>query len=237
MRKATIDDRNILKEFVSRDYARSYFAALGLEKSWSTFKDIYMTDEAALFHRASGNLQYVSFAQDDSFSSLVRTLTFNHLIGSRQMCDHLGLPIERLGAYIAKLDKEDYVPKTSFALPIEVDDLRSIENLYERVFSGYPKADYMKSKLLSGRGIGFGIKKDDMVSVAQSDFYSLIVGVATHPNYVRQGYAQACLHKLLEKMFQTQRSVYLQYDDPYAGKLYEKLGFKVIDQVAFYTRS
>ncbi|MCH4886885.1 GNAT family N-acetyltransferase [Acidaminobacter sp. JC074] len=237
IRKATIDDLSYIKSFVSRDYARNYFIALGLEKGYSTFKDIYMGDEAILFHRASGNLQFANYREDDGgFKDLIKTLDFKYLIGSKTMCHVLGLDIDHEGAYISELKKDDFVYEDTSASIIGLDDLEDIEGLYKKVFSGYPKVSYMKDKLISNRGTGYKIVKEKICSVAQSDFKRLIVGVATDPACQRMGYARACMMALMKTMFETEDSVYLQYDDKGAGKLYESLGFKRIDQVIHYKR-
>lgn len=237
MRKATIDDLKFLKEFVSRDYARNYFIALGLEKGFDTYKEIYIGDDAILFHRASGNLQYVSYNGDSKpFVELVKNLEFNYLIGPKSMCEELALEVDHLGGYISELKKKDFVYQISDARIMTVSDLKQVEDLYAKVFTGYPKADYMAEKLNSDRGIGYIVEQDELLSVAQSDFYRLIVGVATSPNHLKKGYALKSMMALMNKMFEKESSVYLQYDSDIAGNLYKKLGFKVIDRVVYYRR-
>ncbi len=237
IRKATLEDLSFLKSFVSKDYARSYFIALGLERGYSTFKDIYIGEEAVLFHRASGNLQFINYGSDDGgFKELIKTLEFNSLIGPKSMCDVLDLKVDYYGAIISKLDRKDYIYEKNNANIISTSDLYAIENLYKKVFSGYPKANYMKDKLMSQRGTGYMIEKNGIRSVAQSDFNILVVGVATDPEYQRMGYARECMIELMNEMFKKETSVYLQYDDLGAGKLYKSLGFKKVDQVVHYMR-
>jgi len=237
IRKATLEDLSFLKSFVSKDYPRNYFIALGLERGYSTFKDIYIGEEAVLFHRASGNLQFINYGSDDGgFKELIKSLEFNRLIGAKSMCDVLGLKVDYYGAIISKLDRKNYEYEMNDASIISLSDLYAIENLYKKVFSGYPKANYMKDKLMSQRGTGYMIKKDGILSVAQSDFNILIVGVATDPEYQRMGYAKECMMELMNEMFKKETSVYLQYDDLGAGKLYKSLGFKKVDQVVHYMR-
>ena len=237
MKKATKEDLQFLKDFVSRDYPQNYFIALGLEKGFETYKDIYIGKDAILFHRASGNLQYASYEGDAiPFRELVKTLEFDQLIGPKSICDALGLTVDYLGGYIAKLDKKDFKYLQNEAREMTVHDLEAVEALYAKVFPGYPKKAYMKEKLDDGRGVGYVIERNGLVSVAQSDFHRLIVGVATDPEHLKKGYAFRCMMALMNKMFETQSSVYLQYDSDVAGKLYEKLGFKVMDRIVYYRR-
>lgn len=226
-----------VESFVSKDYARNYFIALGLKRGYDTYKSIYMFEGHMLFHRASGNLQFAYESGDISHvKDLINDLEFQTLIGAKSTCHQLGLKVVKQGAYIAALKKEDYLHIASDAEQLSVEDLYQVEDLYAMIFPGYPKVQYMKEKLESTRGVGYCIKDKAIVSVAQSDFHALIVGVATHPDHLRKGHALKCMHALIQSMFQTQDTVYLQYDNPDAGKLYDQLGFKIIDQVIHYKR-
>jgi hypothetical protein len=237
MKIAERRDLDYIEALVASDYARHYFIALGLKKGLETYQTIYMNGENILFHRASGNIQFVYKGGNiTAVKELLKTLSFKTLIGAKSTCSALGLKVAKEGAFIAELKKEDYQPVVSTAVLIELEDLEAIQILYQKVFSGYPKVAYMKEKLISKRGIGFKLVKDSIVAVAQSDFNQLIVGVATDPEHLRNGHALNCMHGLIQEMFKTETSVYLQYDSLRAGKLYKALGFKVIDQVMHYER-
>jgi len=237
MKELTIVDSLYIESLIAKDYARHYFIALGLKKGFDTYKKIYNHKDNILFHRASGNLQLVRLNDDlGPIKDLIHKMDFKTLIGPRSTCYDLGLKVVKEGAFIAELKKEDYQYVDSHASRISIDDLQAIEDLYKKVFPGYPKLAYMEEKLLDKRGSGFMLASDHIMSVAQSDFGQLIVGVATDPSDLRHGYAEVCMHALLHDMFKSESKVYLQYDNPIAGRLYEKLGFKIIDQVMHYVR-
>lgn len=241
IRKATASDWEAIWTFVERDIARNYFIALSLIRGRETYKDIYIEDQKGiLFHRISGNLQFINYgkASLELFNELISELEFEKLIGPQSMCQGLDLELDYEGAIISALDKIRYHTTMDFSKTERVDvaDLEAIEELYSQLFTGYPKMSYMKDKLLSYRGIGYLIKADKLVSVAQSDFGCLIVGVATDRNHQHQGYATLCLNALINEMFETHDTVYLQYDNPNAGRLYESLGFRPIDQVIHYKK-
>lgn len=243
--KGKNEDLDSIKSYVSKDYARNYFIALGLLSEKSVFKDIYLEwdhgIQGILFHRISGNLQYVSYEEHDNSEliALLQTLEFDLLISPESFCRHLEsvLEVKHRGAIIAELKKEDYSPLiVSEVMPLTVADLDEVISLYDKVFTGYPKLEFMKNKLISGRGIGKVIKEDDVIAVAQSDFSKVIVGVATDPKFQKKGLGTKCLHSLIQNLFLDETSLFLQYDNPSAGRIYEKLGFKPVDQVFHYQK-
>lgn len=228
---------NTLQAMVAKNYPRNYFVALSLAKDQTCYKKIYVYDGHYLLHRKSGNLQFVyEHGSYDKVKEQLKSMTFNELIGPASICEPLELKIRKKGAFIAMLKKADYQPVPFHARPMTLDDLGDVVHLYSNTFKGYPKVPYMRDKLLNHRGLGYVIEKEKIIAVAQSDFYELIVGVATDPEFQHQGYATDCMHAIIQKVFETKEAVYLQYDDDNAGKLYEKLGFKVIDQVMHYER-
>ncbi len=196
IRKANEQDMSIILEYVSKDCARNYFILMGLIKGPQTFKDIYIEDDteikALLFHRQSGNIQFVAYSDYDSigFNELIKTLDFKYLISPYSFTKSLepSLKVVKTGAYIAECTKQNFnpIPIQSLALRLTSFDLEQVEALYSKVFSGYPKVKYMKTKLSEGRGIGYQITTDKLVSVAQSEFGYVIVGVATDPSYQKK---------------------------------------------------
>jgi hypothetical protein len=234
-----------LFQWLNRDPARNYFILLTLKKNPSIYSEIWMDENkegihTAIFKRKSGNLQ-ISLSKGFEMLGIKEWLIkhdFNTLISPRSYCEPFEslLKLKKKGAEIACLKKNDYQPveiqKRLYNL--ETKDLQAVEALYSSVFSGYPKVDYMKEKLLSKRGIG--VYLEGMKAVAQSDFDLLIVGVATQINHQKKGCGMLVMHGLLQKMFITKEAVYLQYDDEIPKKLYYKLGFRKIDQVYHYEK-
>lgn len=120
--------------------------------------------------------------------------------------------------------------------PLTCEDLPEVSALYDRVFDHHMSLKQMKEKLESGRGRGAVIRRGGcIVSVGQTEFEesgsALIVGVATAPEYRQQGLAEACLRSLSDSLLASGKTLWLQYDNPAAGKLYEKLGYELADRV------
>ncbi len=243
-----------LKDFIAQDNARNYFIRLGLESDKDVFKSVYVEldgseqYQAALFHRASGNLQF--YAKDSfevsGFASIIKNLEFGCLIGPASFCDKFidkdlfesikdGAILAALTDRKRQYDFESFPEVTS----LRIGDLEEVETLYKEVFESFSPLDVMKEKLKSGRGRGVLIREGNQIlAVAQSEFESpksaLIVGVATRPGYERRGLATMCLEVLCKELMQEGKNLFLQYDNIDAGRIYERLGFMAFDRVRHY---
>ncbi len=86
--------------------------------------------------------------------------------------------------------------------------------------------------------IGYGaFLNGEMISVAkttaENDISAMVVGVATKKEYRKRGYASAMVaHVCEESLSLGKRFVCLFYDNPEAGKIYRKIGFKEIGKYA-----
>lgn len=113
--------------------------------------------------------------------------------------------------------------------------LDRVVQIYEGVFKSFAKKDYMTRKIEANRGRGVvAIQDGEMVAVAQTDYESreaaLVVGVATQLHHQGRGYGRAVMVQLCTQLVSEGKTLYLQYDSPTAGKLYDSLGFKQIEQ-------
>ncbi len=61
---------------------------------------------------------------------------------------------------------------------------------------------------------------------AENSLNGTIVGVATDANYRNRGYAMSSVTNLCKGMIENNKKVILFYNNPDAGKLYKKIGFK-----------
>ena len=74
-------------------------------------------------------------------------------------------------------------------------------------------------------------------STAENDNTAMIIGVGTHPKYRNRGLASKCLIKLCKELLAENIKPCLFYDNEEAGKLYNKLGFKTIDNWSIYYKN
>ena len=64
--------------------------------------------------------------------------------------------------------------------------------------------------------------------VAESDASAMIVGVATRQGHRNRGYATACVYRLVCDLQKNGKSACLFFNNPAAGTIYHRLGFKGI---------
>lgn len=256
IRQVLQSELSVVEKLIKQDCARNYFVCLGLESSKTPFDSILGEwDEkenlkAVLFKRKTGNLQFYSPGNFDAdgFAEYIHNMDFKALIGPSSYCDRfMGRNLfTRVidGAIIAKLSSQvSSISGHSFleVKPLRIGDLDQVVKLYEKVFSGFSPKAVMEEKLGKDRGRGVCIRhKGEIVCVVQSEFEmahsALVVGVATDPDFQGRGLASKCLKVLCSQLLTEGKDLYLQYDNGDAGRIYEKLGFRPIDQVKHYVK-
>ena len=244
----------LLMSFLKNDVARNYFILLGLYSKKTIFDKIYGDFNgkdlgAVLFKRKSGTLQFYTGGDFNinGFTKIIKGLDYKGLIGARSYCDDFfdrGLfSTKKEGAYISKLDGNSQIQAVdeNKLHKLQVEDLDDVLEIYKDVFVGFSPKEIMEEKLRTNRGRGICYKEDGRIlSLAQTEFEtedsSLIVGVATHNSHRNKGLATLCMLNLIYQLRRENKDIFLQYDNLEAGRIYERLGFKTIDQVIHYIK-
>ncbi len=120
------------------------------------------------------------------------------------------------------------------------EDAERVYELIEQIeeFQAVNSVDRIKQKITTRSGRIYYVENEngEMVSIAQTSAENsksaMIVGVATLPDYRRNGYMSTCLSKLCMDVMSEGKSLCLFYDNPNAGSIYHRLGFKSIDNWA-----
>lgn len=126
----------------------------------------------------------------------------------------------------------------------QVDDSERIYNCIGEIkeFNSYlNEVSRIKQKLETNTGRVYYIEDaGKMVSVSQTtaenSMSAMVVGVATLEAYRGQGLMSRCLSKLCLDVLNEGKTLCLFYDNPSAGKVYHKLGFKTIDNWVMVNR-
>jgi len=89
------------------------------------------------------------------------------------------------------------------------------------------------SSLESGTSRRYIVEMDGRIvstaaSTAESSDMAMIIGVATHKDYRKRGLASKVVSKLCSDLLNWGRTPCLFYDNPEAGKIYNRLGFREI---------
>lgn len=132
-----------------------------------------------------------------------------------------------------------------FSLDIKkanVSDAKRVFDLIAQIeeFHSVPLERTIK-KIETNTGRIYYIEENDsMVSVSQTTaenrYSAMIVGVATLPGYRKKGYMSMCLSKLCIDCLEDEKTLCLFYDNPKAGSVYHKLGFKTIGKWIMLTK-
>jgi predicted GNAT family acetyltransferase len=137
------------------------------------------------------------------------------------------------------LKEQTVYPNLEVKEAITETDFRNVFRLLAQIeeFSMNKKDEdkYVEDQVLwSDRKTTYFIEKDGIAiatatATAETNLNAMVVAVATDPNHRNQGYATVVMKALIHKYGTIkQKDLCLFYDNPSAGKIYERLGFKPI---------
>ncbi len=148
--------------------------------------------------------------------------------------------------YFCELKKaESLLEDTSEVKLAEISDKyripEFINNIKEFNHSHNITPEQFEKKLITNSGKSYYIEnsKGELVSIAQTtaenSMSAMVVGVATRPDYRRKGLVSKCMSKLCMDYIQEGKTLCLFYDNPEAGKIYNRIGFKEIEKWTMIT--
>lgn len=113
-----------------------------------------------------------------------------------------------------------------------VSDAGEIAAIQRRVFpDSVVRVEQLREDIKNNHRWVYFIKEDGkIVTVATATAFTndaaMIIGVGTLPDYTMRGYATICVTKLCEELHKTNRGAVLFYNNPKAGSIYHKIGFR-----------
>ena len=145
--------------------------------------------------------------------------------------------------YFCELATRDSLPTLKQTEDIKIateEDSERVQHLMDQIeeFMSSDSAERIRQKIRTRQGRVYYIENEEgvMVSIAQTSAENsksaMIVGVATLPDYRCKGYMTRCMTKLCQDIMAEGKTLCLFYDNPKAGKIYHRLGFKNIDNWA-----
>ena len=174
----------------------------------------------------------------NGFYNIMKNIDFKALSGEKTIIEqfqHLFEFNQKTDMHFCKLDNIYNLENSNLSTQIKrlgLNKVDSIIKLHEKIdeFDKFP-LEIVKRSFKSGRA--YYIEKDkEVVSIAQTtaenSISAMIIGVCTHPEYRKKGYASACVSHICKDLLKENKTLCLFYDNPKAGKIYEKLGFKDI---------
>jgi predicted GNAT family acetyltransferase len=133
---------------------------------------------------------------------------------------------------LVKLDSHYIMERPS------VEDAEEIYSLREQIieFNDFKTTIESQREMLKGEmGRYFVIRLEGKIvscaaTTAENSMSAMVVSVMTHPEYRKRGLGGTCVHKICEELLGEGKGLCLFYDNPKAGSVYRKLGFKEIGQ-------
>ncbi len=120
-------------------------------------------------------------------------------------------------------------------LPRLIDLLKSIPEFSDAEFS----VEKRRHSYEKGVSRSYVIEEDGVFvssasTTAENSMSAMIVAVCTHPDYKKRGFASQCMTKLCREVLEEGKELCLFYDNPEAGKIYKRIGFKDIGYWSMY---
>ncbi|MTH55669.1 GNAT family N-acetyltransferase [Bacillus mangrovi] len=145
--------------------------------------------------------------------------------------------------YYAKCDRltgKGTFEKVKKASPSEAEKIIELYGHIEE-FSTNENVESRRRNMEKGVARTYYIEEDGkMVSSAstgaENTLSAMVVGVCTLDAYKRRGYASQCMLNLCTDLLQEGRELCLFYDNPEAGAIYKRIGFKDIGMWTMYER-
>lgn len=248
-------DADLLYDMAREDIARNYFICYTIDNG-QAYEKVWQIDlNIGVFLRRTGLVQVairpginvetyriplIELMSEIKWKQAVVTESVMRVFAELAPC----MPIEK-AAIISACEPLDFESSKHVLSDLTFEKLTEahldrVVQIYEGVFKSFAKKGYMTKKIESKRGRGVVAFLDgEMVAVAQTDYESpeaaLVVGVAAEVNRQGKGYGRAIMEQLCDQLVSEGKTLYLQYDSPIAGKLYESLGFKQIEQNYYVT--
>ncbi|NLC96386.1 MAG: GNAT family N-acetyltransferase [Erysipelotrichaceae bacterium] len=134
-------------------------------------------------------------------------------------------------AYLLSLDKLLEEVDTSEVVKGEDRDIDQLVESEIKVFKNKINVDAYKDEIRNNSKRFHIIKKDGKIisaasTSAESTYSAMIVGVFTLEEYRNNGYAKKVVISLCKELINENKTCCLFFDNPIAGNMYRKIGFK-----------
>lgn len=256
-RKAIEEDRDLVLEYLNDEPAFNLFIIGDIENFGfeEDFQDVYIDicegEIKCVLLRYKSNV--IPYFKDNKYDvtelrKIMSTIDATALSGKKEIVDKVkdvyNIEVDRDTYFCELKGKPKELTKTNYNVIkatkkeeflMAADLLRSIEEFVGE-FDG--ESYYMEYK--KGAANTYVVIDDNQaISVARTTAHTstsvMVVGVGTHIDHRNKGLASATLTKMSIDVYNTGKSACLFYDNPSAGSLYKKLGYKDIGIWKFIT--
>jgi predicted GNAT family acetyltransferase len=254
IRKLTQEDHENCFAFVNQKPAENLFIigdieAYGYESDVQTLWGDFDGEGKLLAVLLKYRKNYLIYApgefDSEGFAALINEDDdFAFLSGIDSMVNVLGPHIKRKpkaqrNFYYAKCDSPNQLDLNFDLSPVQkavpddaeriIDQMNKIPEFIDSIMNVENKREGMKK----GIARTFFIEEDAQIvssasTTAENSLSAMIVGVATLEEAKRKGYASLCMTALCKDLLEEGKELCLFYDNPEAGSIYKRLGFRDI---------
>lgn len=121
----------------------------------------------------------------------------------------------------------------------DVDRILELRNRIEEFTTTENARTILVQSIETGTGRTYFLEQEGKMvasasTAAENSLSAMIVGVCTHPDYRRKGLATTVMQQLFSDVMNEGKILCLFYDNPEAGSIYKRLGFKDIGYWTMY---
>ena len=141
--------------------------------------------------------------------------------------------------YLSELEGLENIPdefvsdKVETAKPEHAKELFQLEKTIKEFEDFSNSIEKIEEALRSGRSKTYFIRDGGKIvscasTTAETSSSVMVIGVCTHPDFRGKGYASFCTARLSYEFLKAGKRPCLFYDNPAAGKIYRRIGYKEI---------
>ncbi|OAK39279.1 GNAT family N-acetyltransferase [Bacillus wiedmannii] len=259
MRKLTKKDHKQVFSFLKEEAALNLFIIGDIEafgydtdfqELWGVFKEDGTLKSILLrFHDSFIPYSKEEFAASD-YEALLSAYKPLKLSGKSTIVERFETASNiQLGTknemYFCECLNDNNLPSTPIYETIKLASLDDIERIMQlrSDIAEFPTTNesekILRQAIETNTGRTYYIEKDSAIiasasTSAENSLSAMVVGVCTHPNYRGNGYASLILQKMIQDFTKEGRTLCLFYNNPAAGRIYKRLGFKDIGMWTMY---
>lgn len=197
---------------------------------------------------------YLPYAKEEidaaGFSEIIKDgPRLEMLSGKKEIVDQfqpIFLFTSKKELYFAELEEGTFTMKglkrddITYATVDDVDDIIVMHSSIKEFQRRESARESLIQTLTTQTGRTYFIKKDGRMAAsaattAENSRSAMVVGVCTHVDYRQQGLASRCTAVLCEDVLNEGKTLCLFYNNPRAGSIYKRIGFKDIGMWSMYS--
>lgn len=146
------------------------------------------------------------------------------------------LEIEVDECTLAVYEPNNYEIDTAMVTALRSNEVSKLREKQTIIFGEKPFDDVVvAAEIESGERLVYVVKvNDDIVAISTALVFTpdaaMIIGVGTIEEYRNNGYASACVKKLVTDLYKNGRKGVLFYLNPVAAKIYQAIGFQELEK-------